>query len=164
MAFDLRVRPAVAADADILFSFVSGLIEDHFPGQVPWTSASQLCTDGFGADPLFEALIAEFDKEAVGMVSYFRGYAGMRGRAMGLVHALYVLPSARRRGVARALMSAVSRIALDRRWCRLELFVEEGLPALDFYQSLGMVDLHHRHFRLDGAALERLALPAAPQA
>jgi GNAT superfamily N-acetyltransferase len=154
---DLIIRPARASDAETIFSFVAGLIEDHLPGQTPWTSVEQIEADGFGADPLFEALIAERDGRPVGFVSFFRGYAGWRGKPMGIVHALYVLPEERRSGAARALMAAVARIALERDWIRIELFVEEERPAIRFYEAIGMRDLHHRHMRLDGEALKRLA-------
>jgi GNAT superfamily N-acetyltransferase len=153
----LAVRPAVASDAEAIFRFVAGLIEDHLPGQEPWTSAERIRADGFGPDPLFEAFMAERDGEAVGFVSFFRGYAGWRGKPMGIVHALYVLPEERRRGAAQALMGAVAKTALERGWVRVELFVEEGRPAIRFYEAIGMRDLHHRHMRLDGEALERLA-------
>ncbi|QRM29389.1 GNAT family N-acetyltransferase [Microvirga sp. VF16] len=135
----------------------SATVDDHRPGQTPWTSVERVRADGFGPDPLFEALIAERDGKAVGFVSFFRGYAGWRGKPMGIVHALYVVPEARRTGAARALMAAVARVALERDWIRVELFVEEERPAIRFYESIGMHDLHHRHMRLEGAALERLA-------
>jgi GNAT superfamily N-acetyltransferase len=158
MAADgLLVRPACASDSDTIFGFVAGLIEDHVPGQTPRTSAERIRADGFGADPLSEALMAERGEKPVGFVSYFRGYAGWRGKPMGIVHALYVVPEERRTGAARALMARVARIALERGWIRVELFVEEGRPAIRFYESIGMRDLHHRHMRLEGEALERLA-------
>ncbi|MBM6579134.1 GNAT family N-acetyltransferase [Microvirga sp. BT689] len=153
----LLVRHAAADDAQTIFGFVSGLIEDHLPGQAPWTSAERIETDGFGPDPLFEALIAERDAKPVGFVSFFRGYAGWRGKPMGIVHALYVLPEERRTGAARALMAAVAKIALERDWVRVELFVEEERPAIHFYEAIGMRDLHHRHMRLDGETLVHLA-------
>jgi GNAT superfamily N-acetyltransferase len=156
-ASELSIRKAVVEDADTIFSFVAGLIDDHLPGQTPWTSAERIRADGFGADPLFEALLAERDAEPVGFVSFFRGYAGWRGQPMGIVHALYVRPEERRTGAARALMAAVAKIAMERDWGRVELFVEEGRPAIRFYEALGMRDLHHRHMRLDGEALARLA-------
>jgi len=154
MATHLNIRPAVVEDADVIFNFVTGLIQDHLPGQRPWTSVDQLRQDGFGDDPLYEALIAESHREPVGFVSFFRGYAGWRGKPMGIIHALYVSPDWRGDGVGRALVSAVARIARNRGWCRIELFVEEGRPAVEFYHSIGMRDLHHRHFRLDGAQLQ----------
>ncbi len=156
-ASDLSIRKAVIEDARTIFSFVSGLIDDHLPGQTPWTSVERIETDGFGLDPLFEALIAERDAKPVGFVSFFRGYAGWRGRPMGIVHALYVLPEERRTGAARALMANVAKIAMNRGWVRIELFVEEERPAIRFYEAIGMQDLHHRHMRLEGEALTRLA-------
>jgi GNAT superfamily N-acetyltransferase len=156
-ASKLVVRPACASDAETIFRFVAGLIDDHLPGQAPWTSVEGIKADGFGPDPLFEAFIAERDGRPAGFVSFFRGYAGWRGKPMGIVHALYVLPEERRTGAAQALMGAVARTALERGWVRVELFVEEERPAIRFYEAIGMRDLHHRHMRLDGEALERLA-------
>src|SRR3712207_6619830 len=156
-ASELSIRKAVVEDADTIFSFVAGLIDDHLPGQAPWTSAERIRADGFGPDPLFEALLAERDAKPVGFVSFFRGYAGWRGKPMGIVHALYVRPDERRTGAARALMAAVAKIAMERDWGRVELFVEEERPAIRFYEAIGMRDLHHRHMRLGGEALARLA-------
>ncbi|MBJ6125156.1 GNAT family N-acetyltransferase [Microvirga splendida] len=153
----LLIRPAVSSDSETIFRFVSGLVDDHLPGQTPWTSAERIEADGFGPDPLFEALIAERDGRPVGFVSFFRGYAGWRGKPMGIVHALYVLPEERRTGAARALMAAVAKAAVDRGWVRVELFVEEERPAIRFYEAIGMRDLHHRHMRLEGEALACLA-------
>jgi GNAT superfamily N-acetyltransferase len=157
-ALELNVRKAVMEDAETIFTFVAGLIEDHLPGQAPWTSAERIRADGFGPDPLFEAFIAERDAKPVGFVSFFRGYAAWRGKPMGIVHALYILPEERRMGAARALMAAVARVALDRGWVRVELFVEEERPALRFYEAIGMRDLSHRHMRLEGEALLGLAM------
>ncbi|NIX75787.1 GNAT family N-acetyltransferase [Microvirga terricola] len=156
----LTIRPAGASDADTLFALTAGLIDDHLPGQTPWTSVERIRESGFGDDPLFEAFIAERAGTPVGFVSFFRGYAGWRGKAMGIVHALYVVPNERRSGAARALMAAVAKVALARGWERIELFVEEGRPAIRFYETLGMRDLEHRHLRLEGETLERLAAAA----
>jgi len=158
--FDLSIRKAVIGDAETIFSFVSGLIDDHLPGQTPWTSAERIREDGFGPDPLFEAFMAERNAQPVGFVSFFRGYAGWRGKPMGIVHALYVLPEERRTGAARALMASVAKTALERGWVRVELFVEEERPAIRFYEAIGLRDLHHRHMRLEGDALQRLASEA----
>lgn len=157
----ISIRKAVADDAQTIFGFVAGLIDDHLPGQTPWTSAERIETDGFGPDPLFEAFIAERDAKPIGFASFFRGYAGWRGKPMGIVHALYVVPEERRTGAARALMAAVAKIALERGWLRIELFVEEGRPAIRFYESIGMRDLSHRHLRLEGEALLSLATEGA---
>jgi GNAT superfamily N-acetyltransferase len=154
---EILIRHATAEDAETLFGLMAGLIDDHLPGQAPWTSPDQIRQNGFGSDPLFEALIAERHGQPVGFASFFRGYAGWRGKPMGIVHALYVIPDHRRSGAARALMSGVARIAMERGWARIELFVEEGRPAIRFYESIGMRDLCHCHLRLDGEDLIMLA-------
>ena len=158
VSHSLTVRPATVQDSETIFGLIAGLIDDHLPGQTPWTSAERIEKDGFGLDPLFEALIAERGAKPVGFVSFFRGYAGWRGKPMGIVHALYVLPKERHTGAARALMAAVAKVALERGWVRVELFVEEGRPAIRFYGSIGMRDLSHRHLRLEGEALQILAM------
>jgi len=154
---EIGIRKAITDDAETIFGFVAGLIDDHLPGQTPWTSADRLRNDGFGPDPLFEAFVAERAENPIGFVSFFRGYAGWRGKPMGIVHALYVVPSERRSGAARKLMAAVAQTAQKRGWERIELFVEEGRPALRFYETIGMRDLFHRHLRLEGNALQHLA-------
>ena len=154
----ISIRKAIADDAQTIFGFVAGLIDNHLPGQAPWTSAERLRNDGFGPDPLFEAFVAERAEKPIGFISFFRGYAGWRGKPMGIVHALYVVPSERRSGAARRLMAAVAQTARERGWERIELFVEEGRPAIRFYESIGMRDLFHRHLRLEGEALQGLAM------
>jgi hypothetical protein len=54
-------------------------------------------------------------------------------------------------------MANVARVALERGWARVELFVEEGRSAIRFYEAIGLRDLRHRHMRLEGDALQRLA-------
>ena len=76
---------------------------------------------------------------------------------MGIVHALYVGPEYRQHGIARQLMAEVARLAVERDWIRIELFVEEGLPAIEFYEAIGMIDLGHRHYRLEADAMTTLA-------
>jgi GNAT superfamily N-acetyltransferase len=156
----IRIRPAELSDVDALFALTAGLIEDHLPGQTPWTSPQAIAQHGFGTQPLFEALIAETDVDPIGFVSFFRGYAGWRGRPMGIVHALYVVPHRRRQGIAKRLMAEVAHLALAREWTRIELFVEEDRSAIAFYESLGMHDLQHRHLRIDGDNLAKLAAEA----
>ncbi|MBF9196378.1 GNAT family N-acetyltransferase [Microvirga terrestris] len=161
-ALELNIRKAVIGDAETIFRFMAGLVDDHLPGQAPWTSPERLRNDGFGPDPLFEAFIAERAERPIGFVSFFRGYAGWRGKPMGIVHALYVSPPERRSGAARRLMAAVAQTARERGWERIELFVEEDRPALRFYESIGMRDLSHRHLRLEGEALLGLAAQDTP--
>jgi GNAT superfamily N-acetyltransferase len=153
----LIIRPATAGDAPALFDLLCGIVEDHLPGQKPWTTMERLREDGFGPDPLYEALIAVQHDEAVGFVTFYRGYASWRGKAMGMIGNLYTVERVRGLGVGRLLVAGVAAIARHRGWLRLELFVEEGKAAIGFYDTIGLRDLNHRHYRLEGEAFDRMA-------
>lgn len=65
-----------------------------------------------------------------------RGAAGFIARDGALIHAVYVHPRARRRGVGRTLLSDAKRHAT-----RLELFVAEANgPARAFYAAQGFAE------------------------
>jgi GNAT superfamily N-acetyltransferase len=156
----VRIRPAERHDAVTIFRFTNGLVSDHRPGGQAGVTLEEIERNGFGADPLFEALIAEVSGRPVGLASFYRGYAGWQGKAIAVVHAIYVDPAARRLGVARQLMARMALITLQRGWARVELFVEEQRPAIQFYEDIGMIDMRHRHMRLGGTELRNLALEA----
>ena len=150
------VRPASAQDAGVIFSFVAGLIEDHLPGQAPWTSAERIREDGFGPDPLFEVLIAERDAKPVGFVSFFRGYTGWRGKPMGIVHALYVRPEERRTGAARGSWRMLRELpwsGAGRGWS----FSSKRAARPSASTRRSACAISGVHMRLEGDALERLA-------
>lgn len=156
----VRIRPAERRDAVTIHRFTNGLVADHRPGGQANVSLEDVERNGFGADPLFEALVAEVNGRPVGIASFYRGYAGWRGKAVAIVHAIYVDPAARRLGVARQLMAQVALIAVQRGWARVEVLVEEQRAALQFYTDIGMIDMHHRHLRLGGAELNAMAMEA----
>lgn len=156
----VTIRPAVRADAVTLHRFVNAMVGDHRPGLRAGVTLEDIERTGFGPDPLFEALIAEVSGRAVGYASFYRGYAGWRGKAIGVVHAIFVDPAARRLGVARRLMARMALIATQRGWARIELLVEDQRPTVQFYEELGMVDLRYHHMRLSGSTMARMAMEA----
>jgi GNAT superfamily N-acetyltransferase len=76
-------------------------------GGVP-PSRRRRAGDGFGPQAAFTPLVAELDGTVVGYVFFAKGYnTDVAGRSMWL-HDLFVAPSARGRGVGRALMAVVA--------------------------------------------------------
>jgi GNAT superfamily N-acetyltransferase len=71
-----------------------------------------LARDGFGESPRFRALIAEWDGQPVGYAVVFGYYSTWAGRGLFLED-LFVRESFRGRGVGKALLAAVARIAVD---------------------------------------------------
>jgi len=152
------VRKAERRDAATLFDFIVRLDRDGAPVRGAEMSSDDIIAAGFGSDPLFEAFIAETaDGVPLGAISFYRGYSGWYAKPLAMVHLLFVTEAARGKGIGRTLMAAVADVAIKRNWVRLELIVEEGRPAIQFYETIGMQNCDHRHFRLEGRGLGDLA-------
>ena len=79
---------------------------------------------------------------------------------------LFVDPGQRGKGIGKALLARLAKIAVERGYGRLEWAVLDwNTPSIEFYRSLGAVPLNEwTGYRLTGAALARLSgeRPPAP--
>jgi GNAT superfamily N-acetyltransferase len=112
----------------------------------------------FGADPAAEVLLAEEDGRTVGFALFFRSYSTFLARPGLYLEDLFVEPAWRGRGIGKALLQAVARLAVARGCGRLEWSVLDwNAPAIGFYASLGARPMDDwTVFRLTGEALRRL--------
>ncbi len=154
----LTIRPAVPKDATTILRLIRDLASfETLLDQVRVTEADIL-RDGFGANPRFECLLAELDRAAVGFALFFHSYSTFQGRAGIYLEDIFVAESARAKGVGRALMARLARLAVDRGCARLDLSVLHWNPARDFYLRLGFQKVSDwLPYRVDGAPLRRLA-------
>jgi GNAT superfamily N-acetyltransferase len=154
----LLIRPAAVSDVPLLLRFFRELAEyERQPDAVVITEEA-LIRDGFGSQPKFRGLIAEWEGQAIGYALFFGFYSSWKGSGIFLED-LFVREAFRGRGIGRALLSEVARIARQEgsygiRW---EVLGWNEL-AIKFYKSLGgefFDDL--RQVLLQGDALHRLA-------
>lgn len=158
----VTVRPAVEADCPAILRFVRELAEFEHEAHSVKASEEDFRRDGWGANPVFEALIAELDGEPVGFALTFRNYSTWEGRSGLFVEDLYVTPEARKHGVGRALLSAVARRAVERGCRRVDLNVLNWNPARAFYDRIGFRQMEEwLPYRLTGDALSALASEAS---
>lgn len=133
----LLIRAAEVSDVPLLLRFSRELAEyERQPGAVV-INEETLIRDGFEAQPKFRSLIAEWDGEAIGYAFFFGIYSSLKGSGIFLED-LFVREAFRGRGVGRALLSAVARIAREEgsygiRWEVLSW----NESAIKFYKSLG---------------------------
>ena len=155
----LFIRSAERGDVALLLSLIRELAE--FEKLLDRVEADEATLAGelFGSRPVAEALIAELDGEPVGFAVFFHNFSTFVGRKGLYLEDLYVKPHARRRGVGRALITFVAKIAVERRCGRFEWSVLDwNTRAVDFYRSLGAVAMDEWTVqRVTGDALERLA-------
>ena len=154
----LNIRAASAQDVSLLRTLICELAEyEHELDSVSITE-QQLLQDGFGPDPKFRALIAEWDAQPAGYALYFDFYSTWMGRQMFLED-LFVRPALRGKGVGMGMLREVARIARDEgclamRWEVLAW----NQPSVDLYKSLGGEFLDDwRLVMLRGEAMHRLA-------
>jgi GNAT superfamily N-acetyltransferase len=156
---NLTIRTATPADVPTILRFIRELaLYEREPDAVVATE-DDLLRDGWGPTPRFRAMIAEADAEAVGFALYFTSYSTWRGHHGIRLEDLYVTPSMRGKGIGKALLAQLARVAIDEGCPRLEWDVLEwNAPAIAVYERVGAHILTEwRIMRLSGDALKDLA-------
>ncbi len=154
-----RVRPALASDLPTLFDLIVALADyENLRDQVIGSPAD-LHEHLFGSQPCIEAIVAEWDNQVVGFALFFVSYSTFVTQPGFYLEDLFVLPAYRGRNLGRALLSYLSRLALERQYRRLEWSVLDwNQPAIGFYRRIGSRILEDaRICRVSGAALSQLA-------
>jgi GNAT superfamily N-acetyltransferase len=155
----LLIRGATAADVPELLRLIGELAEYERLRHQVVASEAQLAAALFGPRPEAEALLAELDGAPAGFALFFHNFSTFLGRRGLYLEDLFVRPAFRRRGVGRALLVQLARLAVERGCGRFEWSVLDwNQPAIDFYRSLGAEPLSDwTVFRLTGDALVRAA-------
>jgi len=155
----LTIRPAIPADVPQILTFIRELaIYEREPDAVLATE-SDLLRDGFGPTPRFTAVMADLDGHTAGFALYFTSYSTWLGHHGIRMEDLYVTPTHRGKGIGKALLRHLARVAVDQGCPRLEWDVLAwNTPAIAVYESIGAgTQSEWRIMRLSGEALTQLA-------
>jgi len=155
----ITIRPATPADIPQILKFIRALAAyEREPDAVTATEAG-LLQDGFGPNPFYYCLIADYDDRAAGFALYFFNYSTWMGRPGLYLEDLFVEPEFRGLGIGKALLQRVAAIAVERKCRRLQWEVLDwNTPAIDFYRAMGAEFLDTwRNVRISGEALNQLA-------
>ena len=133
----LHIRPATLHDAALLRAMICELAEFEREPDLVTIREEDLVRDGFGANPRFRALIGEWDAEPAGYALFFDYYSTWAGRGLFLED-LFVRELFRKRGIGKALLSAVARVAVEEHCYGIHWEVLDwNQEAIEFYTSLG---------------------------
>jgi len=156
---NLRIEKASEGDVALILSFIKELADYERMSDDVVATEELLHKALFGARAMAEVVIAYRDEGAVGFALFFHNFSTFLGRPGIYLEDLYVQPHARGKGVGRALLAHLARLAKERDCGRLEWAVLDwNEPAIRFYQNLGAVPMNEwTVFRATGDALDRLA-------
>lgn len=153
------VRAATPADVQDIFRLITELARyEKLEHEVTGTPAD-LERHLFGPRPYAQALMAHDDGHLAGFALYFFNYSTFLCRPGLYLEDLFVRPEFRRKGIGRALLAELARVAVEAGCGRMEWSVLDwNEPSIEFYRRLGARRLDEWHvFRLTGEALSRLA-------
>ena len=156
---EVRIEPAVAGDVPVILSLIKALAEyERLAHEVVATEAG-VRESLFGAMPHAEAVIARAGSEAIGLAVWFHSYSTFLGKPGLYLEDLFVLPAWRGRGIGRALLRHLARIAIERGCGRMEWSVLDwNDSAIGFYRKIGAQPMNEwTVYRLTGDALRRVA-------
>src|SRR5437764_14336596 len=155
----MEIREATEADVPLILRFIRDLaVYEKLEHKVIATEAS-LRQTLFGNPRFAEVVFAVVEKEEAGFALFFHNYSTFLGQPGIYLEDLFVKPDMRGRGLGKALLAHLARLARERGCGRLEWAVLDwNTPSINFYKSLGAVPLSDWEIlRLTGEALHRLA-------
>jgi GNAT superfamily N-acetyltransferase len=133
-----RFRRATRADAELIQSLLQEQADHH--GEVLARGVETLERHGFGAQPLFRALLAEDEASgaALGFALYYPDFSTLRGAPGVMLQDLFIRPSARGAGIGRAMLAGVMRDAADWEAEFMTLMLDrDNTAARAFYGKAG---------------------------
>ena len=155
----LSIRPATERDAALILGFIRKLAEyEKLSHEVVATEAT-LRKYLFGARPMAEVILAYWAGQPVGFALFFHNFSTFLGKPGIYLEDLFVDLEQRGKGIGKALLAHLARIAAERDCGRLEWSVLDwNEPSIRFYRQLGAESKEEwTTYRLTGDALQKLA-------
>ncbi|HEY0947812.1 MAG TPA: GNAT family N-acetyltransferase [Opitutaceae bacterium] len=161
----IEIRPATPADISLILEFIRELADYEKLTHEVEATEERLRAQLFPADqgrPGAECVLAFADHTPAGFALFFSNFSTFLAKPGLYLEDLFVRPAFRGRGLGKALVLHLARLAHARGCGRFEWSVLDwNQPAINFYESLGARRLHDWTIcRVTGEALAQLAARA----
>ena len=152
----LNIRAAERGDTALILDLIRGLAEYEKLSHEVVATPELLEKWLFGERPVAEVLIAEWEGAPRGFALFFHNFSTFLGLPGFYLEDLFVQPEFRGRGIGKALLLRLARLAVERGYGRVEWSVLDwNEPAIQFYKSLGAKPMDEwTIFRLTGDSLQ----------
>ena len=153
----ISLRPATKPDLPLILRMIRALADyERLSHEVEANEVSLAATlfPDHGR-PAAECLLAYVDAEPAGIAIFFTNYSTFLAKPGLYLEDLFVFPELRGRGVGKALLLHLAKLANARGYGRMEWTVLDwNTSAIEFYESLGARRLREWQIcRLTGSAL-----------
>lgn len=158
----LTIRPATPDDIPLILDLIRELAAYEREPEAAVAQEEDLRRDGWGPEPKFRVLIAEWEQRPAGFALFFYNYSTWQGRPGLYLEDLFVRPEFRGRGIGKALLVQLARLAVEENCGRFQWQVLDwNQPSIDFYEALGAKKMTQWiTMRVEGRALEELGKKA----
>ena len=155
----ITLRAARPADVPLIQRFIQGLAEYEKLSHACVATEAALAETLFGPRPYAEIIVAFWNDSPAGFALFFHNYSTFLAKPGIYLEDLFVDPEFRGKGLGKALLQHLARIAVERDCGRIEWSVLDwNEPSIQFYKSLGAVPMDEwTIYRLTGGALAQLA-------
>ncbi len=156
---ELEIRTATEADVPLILSLIKELAEYERLSHEVSATEDVLRESLFGERQGAEALIGYYERAPAGFALFFHNFSTFLGRLGIYLEDLYVKPEFRGKGVGRAMLVYLAKLAKERNCGRLEWSVLDwNEPAIRLYRSIGAAPMDEwTVYRLTGEALDLLS-------
>ena len=132
------IRRAQAADVADITAMIHELADFEGAAELCTVTDAQIRAALFGDPVALRGYVVDFEDRIAAMALWFPSFSTWDGVAGVYLEDLYVRPAFRRRGLARLLLSTLSRECLDNGYTRLSWAVLDwNVDAIALYDSVG---------------------------
>lgn len=154
----LVIRSAAEGDVGLILSFIRKLAE-HEKLQDEVVATEEVLFDSLFVKRRAEVLIGEYDGRPVAFALFFHNFSTFLGKANLYLEDLYVEEQYRHRGIGRAMLACLAKVAVERGCERLDWWcLDWNEPSISFYKRMGARPMSDwTVYRVDGRSLVELA-------
>jgi GNAT superfamily N-acetyltransferase len=155
---DITLRFATEEDVPLILDFIKDLAEyEHLLDQVQVTKEN--LQRFLFKEKKAETIICEYKGENAGFALIFHNFSTFIGKPGIYIEDLFVKPACRGKGLGKALLAFIAKLAVERDCGRLEwACLNWNEPSIKFYKSQSAVPQSEwTTYRVTGDALKALA-------
>ena len=155
----VTIEPARESDVPLILSFIRELAEYEKLAHEVEATEEDLRRTLFGERAYAETIVAKCEGEAAGFALFFHNYSTFLAKPGIYLEDLFVRPDFRGKGIGKALLVHLARLARERDCGRVEWWVLDwNESAIEFYKSIRAQPMNEwTVFRLDKEGIVDLA-------